>query len=135
MSEVSDESFEDPWAWLHTIDREAPANYSSFHVVAAVLPEQGEPFTERCREAVEEQDVLVDEVRDSLPGDADGDWFWVLPDDAEPAPGRARAPSGRSRPASAAHPIRPAVPEPANARAGHAATATYVQSPSASPAS
>lgn len=91
MSEVSDESFEDPWAWLHAIDHEAPPDYGSFRVVAAVLPTGDEQGSNRCREAVEESDVLVEEIRDDLPGDADGDWFWVLPDDAEPAPGTLRA--------------------------------------------
>ncbi len=87
MIQVSDESPEDPWAWLHAVDLAAPADYTAFRVVAAVLPEQGEPATGRCRDAVDDSDVPVDEVRDTLPGDAEGDWFWVLPDDAEPAPG------------------------------------------------
>jgi hypothetical protein len=84
--QVSDESPEDPWAWLRAVDPAAPPDYSAFRVVAAVLPEQGDPATSRCREAVADSDVPVDEIRDALPGDADGDWFWVLPDDAEPAP-------------------------------------------------
>jgi hypothetical protein len=84
---VSEGSGEDPWAWLRTVDRAAPPDYGSFHVVAGVLPEQGEPYTSRCRAAVDESDAYVEEIRDSLPGDAPGDWFWVLPDEAEPAPG------------------------------------------------
>ncbi|MCB0910470.1 MAG: hypothetical protein KDB60_02515, partial [Propionibacteriaceae bacterium] len=87
MSEVNDESSEDPWAWLHAVDHEAPPDYSSFHVVAAVLPEPGEPTDERCREAVENGDAVVEEIVDDLPGDAEGDWFWILPDDAEPTAG------------------------------------------------
>ncbi|MCC6495715.1 MAG: hypothetical protein IT193_05600 [Propionibacteriaceae bacterium] len=76
----------DPWAWLHTIDTEAPPDYSSFHVVAGVLPQRGEPFTSRCRTAVEDSEVFVEELRDDLPPDVSGDWIWVLPDDAEPGP-------------------------------------------------
>lgn len=86
MSELSEESHVDPWAWLHTIDEDAPADYSSFRVVAGVLPERGEPFTNRCRAAVDASEVPVSELRDELPADAEGDWFWVLPDDAEPGP-------------------------------------------------
>lgn len=86
MSELSEESYQDPWAWLHTIEADAEPDYSSFRVVAAVLPERGEPFTSRCRAAVEDSDVPVAEIREDLPADADGDWFWVLPDDAEPTP-------------------------------------------------
>lgn len=85
LSEVSDESSEDPWAWLHAVDHDAPPDYSSFHVVAAVLAEPGTP-SERCREAVENGDAVVEAVVDDLPGDAEGDWFWILPADAEPTP-------------------------------------------------
>ena len=84
MSEDSKDP--DPWAWLHTIDTSAPPDYSSFHVIAAVLPEAGEPFTTRCRAAVEDSEASVEQVRGDLPGDADGDWIWVVPDDVEPAP-------------------------------------------------
>lgn len=87
MSEGSVESGEDPWAWLHTIDHEAPADYSAFHVVAAILPVAGEPSAARCRAAVEASDVVVEDVVDDLAPDADGDWFWLLPDETEPAPG------------------------------------------------
>lgn len=85
MSEVY-ESSEDPWAWLRTVDHEAPPDYSSFHVIAAVLPQPDESVPGRCREAVEDGDAVVEEIVEELPGDAEGDWFWILPDDAEPAP-------------------------------------------------
>ncbi|MGV8908762.1 MAG: hypothetical protein ACOH1Y_07250 [Propionicimonas sp.] len=86
MSEDVLGSHVDPWAWLHTIDTQAPPNYSSFHVVAGVLPVLGEPYTGRCREAVEESEAVVEEIREDLPADAEGDWIWVVPDDAEPGP-------------------------------------------------
>lgn len=86
MSEDGTESYVDPWAWLHTIDTKAPPDYSSFHVVAAVLPEAGEPFTTRCRAAVDDSDAYVELVRTDLPADVEGDWIWVVPDDVEPAP-------------------------------------------------
>jgi hypothetical protein len=85
VSVVGDGSVEDPWAWLHSVDYEAPADYSQFHVIAALLRTDEEPCDGRCRAAVEDSDVEVAELRDDLPGDAPGDWFWVLPDDAEPA--------------------------------------------------
>ena len=81
------EDSEDPWAWLHAADPERPLDLGAFRVVAAVLPEQGEPATSRCRDAVADSDAWVEEIRDSLPAEADGDWFWVLPDDAEPTQG------------------------------------------------
>lgn len=84
MSEVNDESSEDPWAWLHAVDHEAPPDYSSFHVIAAVLP-TGESSDGRTRESIEDGDAVVEEIVAELPGDAEGDWFWILPDDAEPA--------------------------------------------------
>ncbi len=87
MSEVNDESSEDPWAWLYAVDHEAPPDYSAFHVIAAVLPEPGEEPDARTREAVEDGDAVVEEIVDELPGDAEGDWFWIVPDDAEPTPG------------------------------------------------
>ncbi|MCA0294581.1 MAG: hypothetical protein LCH96_04540 [Actinobacteria bacterium] len=80
-------SGEDPWAWLRTVDRTAPPDYSSFHVVAGVLPVLGEPATTRTRDAVEDSEAVVEEIRDSLPGDAPGDWFWIVPDEVEPLPG------------------------------------------------
>ncbi len=86
MSEDGEGSHVDQWAWLHTIDTEAAPDYSSFRVVAGVLPERGEPFTSRCRAAVEDSDVFVEEFRDDLPADVVGDWIWVLPDDVEPGP-------------------------------------------------
>ena len=69
MSEDVLGSHVDPWAWLHTIDTKAAPNYSSFHVVAGVLPVLGGPFTGRCREAVEESEANVEEIRDDLPAD------------------------------------------------------------------
>jgi len=84
LSEVNDESSEDPWAWLHAVDHEAPPDYSSFHVIAAVLP-TGESSDGRTRESIEDGDAVVEEIVAELPGDAEGDWFWILPDDAEPA--------------------------------------------------
>ena len=45
MSEGGEDSHEDPWAWLHTIDTRARPDYRSFHIVAGVLPVLGEPFT------------------------------------------------------------------------------------------
>ncbi len=86
MSEDGKDPYVDPWAWLHTIDTEAPPDYSSFHVVAAVLPEAGEPFTTRCRTAVVDSDTYVEQIRADLPADVEGDWIWVVPDDVEPAP-------------------------------------------------
>lgn len=86
MSEDGKDPYVDPWAWLHTIDTLAPPDYSSFHVVAAVLPEAGEPFTTRCREAVDDSGAYVETVRADLPADVEGDWIWVVPDDVEPAP-------------------------------------------------
>ena len=86
MSEDGEDPTVDPWAWLHTIDTRVRPDYSSFHVVAAVLPDAGEPFTTRCREAVEDSRASVAQVRTDLPADADGDWIWVVPDDVEPAP-------------------------------------------------
>ncbi len=87
MSEDNGVSGDDPWAWLHTVDRTAPPDYSSFRVVAGVLPKLGEPYTSRTREAVDDSDAWVEEIRDDLPRDAPGDWFWVLPDEVEPLPG------------------------------------------------
>lgn len=87
MSEVNDESSEDPWAWLHAVDHEAPPDYSAFHVVAAVLAEPGESEQGHTRAAVEGGDAVVEEIIDELPGDAEGDWFWILPADAEPTAG------------------------------------------------
>ena len=86
MSEDGEDSHDDPWAWLHTIDTRARPDYRSFHIVAGVLPVLGEPFTNRCREAVEDSEVVVEEIRPDLPPDVEGDWIWVVPDDAEPAP-------------------------------------------------
>ncbi len=87
MRGLSEESPTDPWAWLHDLDEDARPDYSSFHVVAGVLPERGEPYTTRCLQALATSSVPVDEIRTDLPPDAAGDWFWVLPDDVEPAPG------------------------------------------------
>ena len=86
MSEGGEDSPDDPWAWLHTIDTTTRPNYSSFHIVAGVLPVLGEPFTSRCREAVEDSEAVVEEIRADLPADVEGDWIWVVPDDAEPGP-------------------------------------------------
>lgn len=85
VSEGSAGTFEDPWAWLHAAPESAPPDYSAFRVVAGVLPRRGEPDHENCRRAVEDTVVAV-ELRDDLPGDADGDWIWVVPDDVEPTP-------------------------------------------------
>lgn len=86
MSEDGEDSHVDPWAWLHAIDPQAAPDYSSFHVVAGVLSQRGEPFTSRCREAVENSSVHVEEIRGDLTADTAGDWIWVVPDDAEPGP-------------------------------------------------
>ena len=86
MSEDGEDPYVDPWAWLHTIDVKTAPDYSSFHVVAGVLPDAGEPFTTRCREAVEASEAYVEEIRSDLPADVEGDWIWVVPDDVEPAP-------------------------------------------------
>ncbi len=86
MSKDGEDPYVDPWAWLHTIDATAAPDYSSFHVVAGVLPDAGEPFTTRSREAVEDSEAYVEQVRSDLPSDVEGDWIWVVPDDAEPAP-------------------------------------------------
>ncbi len=85
MVEISAEFPSDPWAWLHTADAEDHADYSRFRVLAGILPISGEPFTTGCREAVEAQDVAVDEIVDTLSPDTAGDWIWLLPDDVQPA--------------------------------------------------
>ena len=35
---------------------------------------------------MEDSEAFVEEIRADLPGDAEGDWIWVVPDDTEPAP-------------------------------------------------
>ena len=86
MSDGTGQSYEDPWAWLHAARTSAPPDYSSFRIVAGVLPIRGEPYHQRRRDALEDLPIEV-QVRDDLPGDADGDWIWVLPDDTETTEG------------------------------------------------
>ena len=83
MSAGSAESYEDPWAWLHAARTSALPDYTQFHVVAGVLPVRGEQQHQLVREAL--ADLVIDvEIRDDLPGDAEGDWIWVVPDDTVP---------------------------------------------------
>lgn len=85
MSELSEGSYDDPWAWLHDIDETEPPDYSAFHIVAAVLPDA--EGSHRCEEALEQSaPVAPAEIRHELPPTAEGDWFWILPADSEPAP-------------------------------------------------
>lgn len=84
---MRDESGDDPWAWLHATDADAPADLNRFAVVAAILPVGDHADDTRCREAVDDSEAGVESIRDDLPGDAEGDWFWLLPADTQPAPG------------------------------------------------
>lgn len=84
MSESSDEFVTDPWAWLREVDAEAAPDFAGFSVVAAVLPASGDP--DRCRAAVDAQDVVIDDVVTEVGPQTPGDWIWIVPDDSEPAP-------------------------------------------------
>ena len=83
MSQSSDEFVADPWAWLREVDTAAAPDFSSFSIVAAVIGSGGD--ADRCREAVDAQDVVVDEIVAELTPDLAGDWIWVVPDDVVPA--------------------------------------------------
>jgi hypothetical protein len=74
----------DPWAWLHEIDNQDAPDISGFHVVAAVIPADGDEH--RCRRAVESQTHPVAQIVTALTPETEGDWIWVVPDDTEPEP-------------------------------------------------
>jgi len=84
VSQTSDEFVVDPWAWLREVDAEAVPDFGSFSVVAAVVAAEGD--AERCRAAIDAQDVGVDHIVTGLDAETAGDWIWVVPDDTAPAP-------------------------------------------------
>lgn len=77
---------EDPWAWLRAQPGDDGPDLDGFWVTALVEPLPGLD-AERCRAAVLAGDLVPQDLVVADPGpDLPGEWLWLLPADAEPAP-------------------------------------------------
>ena len=80
MSET--ELGQDPWSWLYEVQDDESPDFSTFRVTVGVLDVGGDRAS--CLAAIRGQETSVAHIVDELPGDVEGGWIWVVPDDATP---------------------------------------------------
>lgn len=89
MSDNTGEPLVDPWAWLHEETETVSPHWDDYPVTAVIQTVLGEPWTTRCREAVEAGRVVPTRIMtlaDAPAPDEDAAWLWFLPDSCEPTP-------------------------------------------------